>query len=81
MSCTNCGSQRVMFVSGKISDMCCCACDYNERERVDYVPINLPICENGNEDYINFRFCLDCGKIQSMFPVSESTVTMALPTE
>jgi hypothetical protein len=68
-----CGSERIARVSGKTSDMCYFEVD--SKERNDYVPSNVGI---GGGDYVDFHYCLDCGRIQgSDFPVSEDAVEEA----
>ncbi len=73
MSC-KCGSDRLMFVNGKTSDMC--QCRYKDAESVTYVPKGLPISDD--EDYLEFHFCLECGRIQGKFPISDSKVKKAI---
>lgn len=63
--CENCDSKRIMSVSGKCSDMF--SAQYKEMGYEGYVLANLNISDN--EDYIDFDFCLNCGKIQGEFPV------------
>jgi hypothetical protein len=76
MNCDKCGSDRVMSISGKTSDMCCCR--YKDLESDGYVPKGIVVGEGGYGDYIQFSFCLECGKIQGKFPVSEAKVKQAL---
>ena len=75
MDCKFCKSDRILTVSGKCSDLTSFV--YKDKSGYGYVPTNLPICKDGNEDYIYFDVCLDCGKIQDKFPVSESAVNKA----
>ena len=68
MNCDKCNSERVLSVSGKCSDMFSangCGIDYQ-----DYVPTGIGI--DDGEDYMAFKYCLDCGKIQGKFPIAES---------
>lgn len=69
MKC-KCGSKRIISVSGKCSDMCVLA--YYGTEICGYVPQGVGI--SNNEDYLDFSFCLDCGKIQGEFPISEKLI-------
>lgn len=62
MAC-KCGSDRIVKVNGKTSDMC--SAQYKGRSK-DGVPYSLGI---GGGDYIDFAYCLDCGKIQGSFPI------------
>lgn len=61
-----CGSVRMMFVQGKCSDLCYVECDGYEHD--GYVPKGLGI---GGGDYMEMEFCLDCGRIQGNFPITE----------
>ncbi len=63
------------MVSGKSSD---CNCIYFEELGLEingYVPYDLNI---GGGDYIEFKYCLDCGQIQGTFPISEKCVQDAI---
>ena len=71
MSCDKCGSERVASVTGKTSDMCYFYEGKNERH--GYVPLGVNI-DKGSDDYISFMYCLNCGKIQGEFPVSDEQV-------
>lgn len=68
MTCT-CGSDRIGHISAKCSDLS--NFSYKEKEHDGYVPNNIEV---GGGDYIEFSFCLDCGRIQGAFPISEETV-------
>ena len=60
-----CGSGRIASMNAKCSD--CCSIDLPHGETLNgYVPKNLNI---GGGDYIKFRFCMDCGRIQGEFPL------------
>jgi hypothetical protein len=63
-----------MDVTGKTSDLC--TCTYKDQERNDYVPLNIGLGDN--EDYIRFNFCLECGRIQDKFPISDAQIKKAL---
>jgi len=73
MKC-QCGSERIMDVNGKTSDLC--TCTYKDQERNDYVPLNIGLGDD--EDYIRFNFCLECGRIQDKFPISDAQIKKAL---
>lgn len=57
-----CGSTRVMRVSGKTSDMASVRIPHLDYDHVGYVPGHLNI---GAGDYIRFAVCMDCGRIQN----------------
>lgn len=68
MSCINCKSDRLLSIFGKCSDLF--VADYKGKEYgPDYV--NVPDNVIGRGDDIQFVFCLDCGRIQKTFPVSD----------
>lgn len=64
-----CGSDRLLLVNGKVSDMC--SVTVGEHTRDGYVPRNLNI---GGGDYLEIEFCLDCGKVQGEFPITDAQV-------
>ena len=66
MSCQKCGSDRIVSVSGKVSDMFYGS--YKEYEVDGYVPGDIGI---GGGDYIEFVYCLECGQIQGDWPLPE----------
>jgi hypothetical protein len=63
MTC-KCGSQKIANVSAKCSDLC--FYQLGEVELDGYVPRDVGI---GGGDYVEFRYCLDCGQLQGQFPV------------
>lgn len=73
MSCDNCGSGRVATITAKCSDLFCFS--YNDIDYDGYVPDDLGIAdESGYGDYVEFSYCLECGKIQGEFPISDKRV-------
>lgn len=67
MSCIKCGSERIISISSKSSDLN--YFQYNGKEYEGYVVEDIGIGEGG--DYIEFSWCLDCGQIQGNFPIEE----------
>lgn len=63
---TECGSNRIAFISGKCSDLCSTEIGGNERN--DYPPTDMGL-KNSYGDYVELSWCLDCGQIQAEFPV------------
>ena len=64
MACQHCNGTRVLRVNAKTSDMFTArmsGIDYD-----GYVPRDIGI---GGGDYIDFKYCLDCGRIQGTFPL------------
>jgi hypothetical protein len=75
MACV-CGNDRIMEVSGKTSDMC--FVEYDGYETEGYVPRDLNI---GGGDYLQFKMCLECGRVQGTFPIPETTVLKVVNKE
>jgi len=69
MACQRCGSDRVLDVNAKCSDLFD-ATSHNS-EFSGYVPAELGI---GKGDYVRFSYCLACGQIQGKFPIPEAVV-------
>jgi len=73
-----CGSARLMQIQAHCSD--CFDARYNN-QKIDYsgyVPSGLNI---GSSDDVEITYCLDCGKIQGEFPISEDKVLQAFDLE
>jgi hypothetical protein len=64
--CCSCGSNRVAAVTAKCSD--CCSVEVAGSDREGYVPCDMGI---GGGDYIEFSWCLECGKMQGSFPMPQ----------
>ncbi len=65
MICTKCKSNRISKVSAKCKDMFHWESDQDSCEGY----VSTPGGELGCGDYIEFEYCLECGQIQSEFPV------------
>ena len=78
MSCTSCNSDRILSISAKCSDLF--SMTYKGNSGHGYVPQNLFFGKDQYGDYVDMDFCLDCGKIQSKFPVPETQVLNAMET-
>lgn len=70
MKCQSCTSSRVAYISGKCSDRSSFV-DHRGNEKDGYVPYELNL-DGG--DYIEFKFCLNCGTIQGQWPISDETL-------
>lgn len=68
MTCV-CGSTRIARAVGKTNDMF--FIEYNAKTYEGYVPDGIGI---GGGDYIRFEYCLDCGRIQSQFPIPDDKI-------
>lgn len=66
MNCDNCQSNRIVEVSGKCSDLC--LVKMGEKQYGGYAPDDMVIGTDDG-DYLEFNFCLNCGKIQGQFPL------------
>jgi hypothetical protein len=69
--CDKCLSGRIMLVTAKCSDLC--AIGYDDIDYDGYVPGGFPFSDEFG-DYVEFALCLDCGKMQGKFPVSERAI-------
>lgn len=69
MNCDKCNSKRVMSIGSKCSDNFNADCENGEY--LGYVPDDLGV---GNGDYIEFSYCMDCGKLQGKFPLPISNL-------
>ena len=65
-NCQRCNSDRVASIGAKCSD--CCGYDFGDKSSDGYVPYEVGI---GGGDYVEFKYCLECGQIQGKFPVAE----------
>jgi len=64
MSCMQCQGDRIMFISGKCSDMCFAS--FGEAKHNGYVPGGVGVDDGG--DYLQFEICLECGQVQDDWP-------------
>jgi len=79
MSCDKCKSDRIVSVVSKASDRNNIWVGHLDYEHIGYL---LPDIGIGNDDdYITFTYCLECGKIQGKFPISDDTVKDVLYKE
>jgi hypothetical protein len=78
MNCTSCNSDRILSISAKCSDLF--SMNYKGDCRQGYVPEMLFFGKDQYGDYVSMNFCLDCGKIQSKFPISENMISNAMGT-
>ena len=65
---SNCNCSRLIDLNAKCNDLCFINID-NKYEHEGYVPSGLNI---GSGDYIKFKYCIDCGKIQGNWPLDVS---------
>jgi hypothetical protein len=70
-----CESNRIATINGKCSDLC--QFSYKDIDHNGYVPKGIVVGDQYG-DYIDFEFCLDCGKIQGKFPISDEKVRRAV---
>lgn len=67
--CQRCGSQRMMLVGGKVSDMC--EVVVGEIRHDGYVPRDMHI---GGGDYLEIDICLDCGQAKGEWPLPKAAL-------
>lgn len=70
-----CGSNRIARVSAKCSDLCWVEVPHLNTEKDGYVPSNIGLGDES--DYVDVDFCLDCGRLQGKFPVSDAQIKKA----
>ena len=63
-----CGSERLIEVGGKCSDLFYAYQPNIDKEYDGYVPRGIGI---GGGDDIQFTYCLDCGQIQNWKPAKD----------
>ena len=69
MPCKTCNSDRIVSFGGKSSDLN--VATIGEKEHEGYVPHDMNI---GGGDYVEFKFCLNCGQIQGTWPRPETSL-------
>ena len=79
MGCDKCKSRRIMSVYVQGRDTHNLTYDWNEHS--GYMPEALTQLYGNYGDAIEFKLCLECGKIQGDFPITEEQVTEAFKTE
>lgn len=74
MACTNCGSNRIIEISGKHSD---CFVGYVSHLNIDYDGYAPEIPGVCGGDYTGFDMCLDCGTVQNYTPMTDEEIKQA----
>jgi hypothetical protein len=75
MYCNTCGSKKLVSIVSKTSDRNNMWVGHLNYEHDGYV---LPDLGVGEDDYIDFTYCLYCGKIQGKFPIEDNVVKNTL---
>ena len=70
MKFDKCESDNIADVSAKCNDQFCLS--YKGHDKDGYVPSGIGLGDKHNSDYVSFRYCFNCGKIQGDFPIKES---------
>lgn len=70
MSCQKCGSDRILEINAKCSDLCFTTFQGQEK---DGYPPNVPGVADGC-DYIETKICMECGQVQGKFPISDKQI-------
>jgi Fe-S oxidoreductase len=68
MTCQRCQSKRIAHINSKCSDLCFTDIESEGISRDGYAPRIINVT-GPDEDYVEFRTCLDCGQMQGKFPV------------
>jgi hypothetical protein len=68
-----CGSDKIISISGKTADTCNTA--FKDISVDGHVPRDIGV---GGGDYIEFEYCGDCGVIQDFESLTEDEITQAL---
>jgi hypothetical protein len=76
MSCQRCKSEKLITIHGKTSDMF--DMEYQGVWKHGYVPSNLFFGKDQYGDYMEIKFCAECGQIQSKFPIAEKQIKAAM---
>jgi len=71
-----CPCTRIVDLGAKCSDMF--SMSYQQKSLQGYVPSVIGI---GGGDYVEFKYCLDCGKIQNFKRVEEETMRKIMDGE
>jgi len=66
MDCQRCGSDRIIEISAKCSDLCCAA--FKGKETDGYAPGVRAVCGG---DYVEPAICLECGQAQGEWPAPD----------
>lgn len=67
MKCSTCDGKRIADISAKCSDMFSMTCDAEGID--DYNGYGICEMNIGGDDYIEFKYCLDCGQMVGNWPV------------
>lgn len=72
MLCIHCGNMRLAHIDAKVTSF---NLRVDSRGIVGDIPSALGI---GGGDYLTFAFCLECGRIQSEYPLGQLMVNEIL---
>ena len=76
-ACQHCKGSRILRIGAKCSDLF--NMSFNGKEYNGYVPQGVHVANDGDydEDYIEMQICMDCGRVQGKFPVSDTAINKA----
>lgn len=75
MTC-KCGSDRILLLSAKCSDLCFARFEkLSNLEHDGYVPRIPGLSDDG--DYLTVEICCDCGTVQGFKPMSDAEIRKA----
>lgn len=75
--CQTCHSPRVASITGKSVDMN--HVQIGSKEHEGYVPTDMGIGDKGYGDYIEIKWCLECGQIQGKWPRAKTKIEKGQP--
>ena len=69
MPCDRCSSERVAKIGGKCTDLF--HAELGTIQQEGYVDDRWGV---GGGDYIEIKLCMDCGKVQGTFPITDAAL-------
>lgn len=70
-TCQKCNSENLAHIEASEQ----LVIDYKDRKYVGKVPMEI---ELGNEEGIEFTYCINCGQIQGTFPITDEDMLFAM---
>jgi len=71
MNCQRCDSSRIADMSAKCSDLCFVR--VGDCDKDGYVPDDMGV---GGSDYVEMKWCLECGQIQGKWPLDKCSIEL-----
>ena len=81
-TCRNCESHRLVSIDAHCSDSFNMQMVNEPDKEIDgYVPLGIGINEDGAGDDVQLTYCLECGQIHGIFPISVEAENEAFEIE